>query len=46
MLCNSVIDKYAMKNGASIGVPVKRLNFAHKYLNGVTNISVTAKQKI
>ena len=37
---------YAMKKGASMGVCVKRLNFWHKNLNGVTKISVTAKQNI
>lgn len=40
-LCKSDIVKYAMINGASIGVPWNRLNLAQRYLNGVTNISVT-----
>ena len=43
-LCNSEMS--VIKNGASIGVPINRLNFAHRYLMGVIKISVTVKQKM
>lgn len=45
-LCRIEIVRYAMKKGASIGVLVNRLNLAHRYLKGVTKISVIAKQKM
>ena len=32
---------YAIRNGASIGVPWNRFSLSQRYLNGVTNISVT-----
>ena len=35
-----------MKNGASMGDPVKRFSFAHRNLNGVTKSSVIATQKM
>lgn len=45
-LCSSEMSRYVIKNGASIGVPINRLNFAHRYLMGVIKISVTVKQKM